>query len=226
MQCSFTFFACTLGATISTAQGGVSGPAIDILNALVAGLAGSGCISTFSEISGANFNPAVTFGLWVSGKTSNRKFIFYLFAQVLASILAALFCVVYHGGSAKDTIDSLRVIPQARNSTSWEGHLFLGEVIFTFLFNYIVFCNVFENESTQKLTDLNKKELIDSIRASLSQRPDFDDSGPIKFDPEVIQFVTSGGGGSNIPLTLGKAFNLAKHDGFLNLNSICSRQGV
>jgi glycerol uptake facilitator-like aquaporin len=184
------FFVATLGAAANGGSGGQG-----ILDALVSGLAATCIISTFSEISGANFNPAVSFGLWACGKMSNRKFLSYFVVQVLASALATLFIALVNAGSAKSTIDSLRVSPGIQNSNDWQAHVFFSELGFTFMFVYMIFCNVFENESTEKL---NKKKVIDSIRATMApSSPDFSVT-------ERIQFVSSQGGGSNIPLTIGK----------------------
>src|SRR5471032_3597319 len=41
------------------------------------------------HISGGHFNPAVTLGLWASGRCANKHVIPYLVAQVIGAILAA-----------------------------------------------------------------------------------------------------------------------------------------
>lgn len=58
------------------------GKALEIAVALAA------MIFAFAAVSGANFNPAVSFSLFLSGKLSSTDFISYVLVQLLAGALA------------------------------------------------------------------------------------------------------------------------------------------
>src|ERR1700733_9842893 len=50
------------------------------------------------HISGGHFNPAVTLGLWASGRCANKHVVPYVVAQVLAGILAAAVLYIIASG--------------------------------------------------------------------------------------------------------------------------------
>jgi len=58
--------------------------------ALAQGLALAVMVSSFGAISGGHFNPAVTLGLWVARKINTEKAAFYIGAQLVGAVLAAL----------------------------------------------------------------------------------------------------------------------------------------
>jgi MIP family channel proteins len=56
-------------------------------------------VYAFAQISGAHFNPAVSFGFWVTRRISLLKMISYWIAQLLGASLAAwILSTVYQGG--------------------------------------------------------------------------------------------------------------------------------
>ena len=61
--------------------------------ALAHGLILVGLIYTYGHISGAQFNPAVTFGLLVGGKQDAQKSVIFMVAQFLGGIVAAFVLV-------------------------------------------------------------------------------------------------------------------------------------
>ncbi len=64
-----------------------------VVPALAHGLILVGLIYTYGHISGAQFNPAVTLGLWVGGQQDARKSITFMIAQFVGGIVAALVLV-------------------------------------------------------------------------------------------------------------------------------------
>src|ERR1700749_3654893 len=92
------------------------------------------------HISGGHFNPAVTLGLWASGRCANKHVVPYVVAQVIAGILAA--AVLYLIASGKPGW-----IPGGFASNGY-GDLspgkyslsacFLIEAIATFFFLYVI----------------------------------------------------------------------------------------
>jgi aquaporin Z len=82
---TFLFLFVALGAAI-TAEASDAGL---IRVALATGLALVVLIPTLAPVSGAHFNPAVTFGVWLVGNIDGRRALAYVLAQSMGAILAA-----------------------------------------------------------------------------------------------------------------------------------------
>jgi len=108
--------------------------------ALSSGLIAVGVIYAFADVSGANFNPAVTFATVVTFKTSLLKGIFYICAQLLGSIFAALMIASCFPNGI-NTVRSVAVHPAKDVSI---GQAFWIEVILTFIFVYVIFATAFD----------------------------------------------------------------------------------
>src|SRR5687767_14587190 len=88
-----TFFLCFAGiaAIVSTAPPINSGGGL-VAIALAHGLALSIAVNNFGGISGAHFNPAVTFGMLVTGRIRPALASLYVVAQLLGATLGAMIC--------------------------------------------------------------------------------------------------------------------------------------
>src|SRR3954470_188742 len=90
---TFMFFFVGIGAigALAFANGGTQpDPASSlIVVALAHGLALAVLVSALGPVSGAHFNPAVTFGVWVAGQIAWRRGLAYVLAQLIGAILAA-----------------------------------------------------------------------------------------------------------------------------------------
>jgi len=60
-----------------------------IVVALAHGLVLAVLVSALAAVSGAHFNPAVTFGVWIAGHIPTRRAVAYVLAQLIGGILAA-----------------------------------------------------------------------------------------------------------------------------------------
>ncbi|HSH21681.1 MAG TPA: aquaporin [Candidatus Caenarcaniphilales bacterium] len=60
-----------------------------IVIALAHGLVLAVLVSALAAVSGAHFNPAVTFGVWVAGQIPSRRAVSYVLAQLIGGIAAA-----------------------------------------------------------------------------------------------------------------------------------------
>ena len=58
--------------------------------ALAHGLALLVMVSAFGAISGGHFNPAVTWALWLAGKSDGRRSVAYILAQLIGAVAAAV----------------------------------------------------------------------------------------------------------------------------------------
>src|SRR5688500_15484859 len=88
-----TFFLCFAGiaAIVSTSEPISSGAGL-VGIALAHGLAISIAVSIFAGISGAHFNPAVTIGMFSTGRIALPLAVMYILAQLAGAIVAAAAC--------------------------------------------------------------------------------------------------------------------------------------
>jgi MIP family channel proteins len=93
---TFLFFFVGIGAAASIDRAAFySGGAIDgavglLVIALAHGVVLAVLVSSLGAVSGAHFNPAVTFGVWIAGQIPGRRAAAYVLAQLIGGILAAL----------------------------------------------------------------------------------------------------------------------------------------
>ena len=103
--------------------------------ALAFGLAVVAMAYTIGGVSGCHINPAITFGVWASGRMSGKDAIWYVVFQVLGAILGStlLYVVVQNSGIVFDgTTTGANVC-----SGSVSGGSFV-EIILTFIFVLVV----------------------------------------------------------------------------------------
>lgn len=84
---TFMFFFVGIGAAV---QAGGQGAAGLIVVALAHGVVLAVLVSALGAVSGAHFNPAVTFGVWLAGQIPGRRALSYVLAQLIGGLLAAL----------------------------------------------------------------------------------------------------------------------------------------
>ncbi len=79
-----------IGAMVMVNGGNPVDPAAFLLVAALAhGVVLAVLVSALGAVSGAHFNPAVTFGVWLAGKMPGRRALAYVLAQLIGAILAA-----------------------------------------------------------------------------------------------------------------------------------------
>jgi len=79
-----------IGAMVMVNAGNPVDPAAALLVAALAhGVVLAVLVSALGAVSGAHFNPAVTFGVWLSGRMPGRRAVSYVLAQLIGAILAA-----------------------------------------------------------------------------------------------------------------------------------------
>ncbi len=99
----------------------------------------------FANISGAHFNPAVSFGLFAAKRFPGSELLPYIIAQVVGAILAAGFLFLIASGTPNFELDPEASNPLATNGFgkhSPNGYsllsAFLTEVIMTFMFLFTI----------------------------------------------------------------------------------------
>ena len=111
-------------------------------------------IYSFADVSGAHFNPAVTFGTCVMGKTSWRKGACYMVAQLIGSVFSTLFVKAIFPRASQDNkpynvVDNLKVdfSRNADKNINWQ-EAFGTEFILTFMLVYVIFAVAFDTVDT------------------------------------------------------------------------------
>lgn len=78
-----------LGALSSLASGSIDPAAALIVVALAHGIALAVLVSALGVVSGGHFNPAVTLGVWLTGRIDWHRAAAYVIAQLIGALLAA-----------------------------------------------------------------------------------------------------------------------------------------
>eukprot|EP01035_Chromulina_nebulosa_P025179 gene25179-32849_t len=102
-------------------------PGVELLCvALTAGFSVIAVIMCFSQISGSNLNPAISFALWLTGRLSNRKVVLYVCAQLLASVFSM--CIIFLTFS-NPTIEMYKLVAVKPADGEDLGRVFFTQVI-------------------------------------------------------------------------------------------------
>jgi len=87
---TFLFFFVGIGAAATLDRAGVvDGAAALVVVALAHGIVLAAMVSALGAVSGAHFNPAVTFGVWLAGQIPGRRAASYILAQLIGGLAAA-----------------------------------------------------------------------------------------------------------------------------------------
>lgn len=109
----------------------VSGAGIGLLGiALAHGLALAVIVYTFGNISGAHVNPAVTFGMWVSGKMDTWSAVGYIVSQLIGAVIGALLLQLLF--TVAPAAAHLGTPQLAKEISVWQG-LFIEAILTFFL---------------------------------------------------------------------------------------------
>ena len=135
-------------------------PGVELLCvALTAGFSVIAMVMCFSKISGSNLNPAISFALWLTGRLSNRKFVLYVCAQLLASV--ASMCIVFLTFS-NPTVDMYKLVAVKPGDGEDLGRVFFTQVIGTFMLTYVAFTMGYEEAALEKEAQAKVKQVLPS----------------------------------------------------------------
>jgi MIP family channel proteins len=123
-------------ATAATLRQPIAGPPLDSLAvALAFGLALAAIVAAIGHVSGAHVNPAVTLGLAATGKFPWRGVPYYLVAQLVGAILAALATWAVFGSPSQEEAKLGATYP---TDAATVGQALLVEFLITFILVYVV----------------------------------------------------------------------------------------
>jgi glycerol uptake facilitator-like aquaporin len=158
------------------------------------------CVSfAFSSISGAHFNSSISFALWLTGKLSSRRLIGYVFAQLLASVVAMAILSSIFQGPLESAYIACTVTPSEEQNL---GYVFATEFFLTFMLAYVAFTVAFEEAESDKKHTMSLKTISDSKGLALYASTPLSRSGFAPFSIGFTIFCLSFIGGSS-----GGAFN-------------------
>lgn len=214
LMCSILFYApifCTISnGYVSNWGGQLTG----IAAAFVSGFQAIAISFAFSSVSGAQFNPAISFALWLTGKLSNRRVVLYILVQFLASIISMIVVACLFHGDLSDIFNNLAMTPPDDNEL---GKVFSTEFFLTFFLTYVAFTVAFEDAENMKKENMSIKTISDSKGLTLYASTPQSKTG---FAPFAIGFTIfslnliggSSGGAFNPGRLLGPAIFSGKFD--------------
>ena len=85
---TFLFFFVAAGSIVVQAYPGAAGGSGLVGIALAHGLVLAVLVSALGSVSGAHFNPAVTFGVWIAGRIDGARAVAYVIAQLVGALVA------------------------------------------------------------------------------------------------------------------------------------------
>lgn len=135
MGCGAAVFA---GIGLGTTGFGVSTLGV----AMAFGLAVVAMAYTIGNISGCHINPAITVGVWASGRMNGKDAAGYMVFQVIGAIIAsAVIYLLVHTGNAAGEASVFNSTTTTGANSFIEGNIypaFFAEFIFTFIFVLVV----------------------------------------------------------------------------------------
>lgn len=189
---TFLFLLPVLGAVANTYRYNFSPETSTMIVALAGGCQLISVIFCFSSLSGSQLNPAITISLWICNKISNRKCLWNIIAQLLASILLTS-CILlsFEEGSNSDFVKALAVIPPSKSS---DGKLFFNEFLCTFILTYIAFAIAFEETASENtlssISSLSLKSIKDKLSGKRNHSVDNGESeAKKKVLPETVSLI-------------------------------------
>ena len=150
---TYIFLFTVLGVATHNAFSSHSSEVSSLVSALNAGLQATAVCFAFSSVSGAHFNPSISFALWLTNKLSNRKVVVYILVQLLAAILATATVLLIFPEDNELIFDAIVIkVPGGHL-----GRVFATEFILTFVLTYVAFTIAFEDAEHQKKDTMSIK---------------------------------------------------------------------
>lgn len=100
---------------------------------------------TIGKISGCHVNPAVTLGVWLSGRMSGKDAICYMIFQIIGAIIGSLIIFILVTTGTHDVVAGGEggAYSTATGANGWGGNItclmaFIAEMVFTCVFVFVV----------------------------------------------------------------------------------------
>ncbi len=137
-----------MGCGSAVFNGGAGSVAAVLTIAFAFGLSVVAMAYTVGQVSGCHINPAITLGVWLSGRMSGKEAAGYMAAQVVgafvgSAILLSISSATGHAGYGANSYADGMMIPA-----------FIAEVVFTFIFVLTVLGTTAKENPTPKFAGL------------------------------------------------------------------------
>jgi len=142
--CTFIFLFIAMAVPWNMGRLGVDNPNTE---AIAVAFNGVSNIYSFADISGAHFNPAVTFATVVTGKTTWRKGLAYVGAQLLGSTFASFWFIV----TFPDGVQNIANLALKPDSSMNKFYQVMMEFTLTFILVYVIFSVAFDTVDSNKV---------------------------------------------------------------------------
>jgi len=142
--CTFIFLYIAMAVPWNMGRLGVDNPNTE---AVAVAFNGVSNIYSFADISGAHFNPAVTFATVVTGKTTWRKGLAYVGAQLLGSTFASFWFIV----TFPDGVQNIANLALKPDSSMNKFYQVMMEFTLTFILVYVIFSVAFDTVDSNKV---------------------------------------------------------------------------
>jgi len=142
--CTFIFLYIAMAVPWNMARLGVSNPTTE---AIAVSFIGVAVIYSFADISGAHFNPAVTFATVVTGKMTWKKGCAFVAAQLLGSVWAAFWFIV----TFPDGVQKMYTLALTPNPNYGVGNQIMMEFTLTFILIYVIFSVAFDTVDSKNV---------------------------------------------------------------------------
>lgn len=201
--CTYIFLFTVLGVITNASVNNWNPEIASLASALNAGVQAVAVCFAFSSVSGAHFNPAISFALWLTGKLSNRKVVVYIFVQCFAAVCAMATVLAIFKEDNELIFDACVIKPPHGENNL--GRVFATEFFLTFVLTYVAFTIAFEDAEHQKTETMSIKGISQTRGLTIYASTPESKTG---FAPFVIGFTIMSlaliGG------TSGGAFNQAR----------------
>lgn len=217
--CTFIFiFVLTAAVFNYQLESNSSNTSLAIRMAICTGFLAVALVYSFADVSGANFNPAVTWATWVTGKIDFLKLLMYWAAQCVGASLAVMILIIAFPGT-----DAAHKVLVTRGAGTELYNAFVMEMILTFILVYVIFATAFdkieEEEQSKAEIDLEQgpdmffdSDSINAAAAAAVSQNDSKSASARRTRPKLTVYTTSGTSkGAFAPIAIG--FTI----GFLNL---------
>ena len=158
-MCSMLFYAPIFCSIANCQVNGYGGEYQNMIAAFVSGFQAIAVSFAFSSVSGAQFNSAISFALWLTGKLSNRRCLLYVSVQLFASIMSMVVVACIFHGNLSSVYDGIAVTP---SDDTYLGKVFATEFFLTFFLTYVAFTVAFEDAENQKKESMSFKSISDT----------------------------------------------------------------
>ncbi|MEG1612345.1 MAG: MIP family channel protein [Alistipes sp.] len=141
-----------MGCGAAVFNGGATSVASVLTIAFAFGLSVVAMAYTIGSISGCHINPAVTLGVWLSGRMSGREAGYYMVAQIIGALIGStLIWMIVHSGNI-----TLGATATGANEFASGNMLpaLIAEIVFTFLFVLVVLGSTSPKTATPKFAGL------------------------------------------------------------------------